>query len=319
MTGTIRLVSGSASKYFTEKILKFLQGESVKTRIIRTEIGKFPDGETKVRIEETVRGYHIYVVQSTCPPVNDNLVELCLIIDALKRASAQMITAVIPYFGYSRQEKRGIYRTPISARVAAKFIEGSGADRVLTMDFHSSATSGFFDIPTDDLSALPIFNKYFRQILPDSNNLVIVSPDAGGTARARMLAEALCASLAIIEKRRNEVSGEINAINLVGEVDGKIAIIIDDIISSGKTLTKAAELLKEHGAQKIWSGATHGIFSGKAIEIIESSLLEGVVVSDTISMERQSAKIQQISATEIFADTIRRIQENRSVSALFHI
>jgi len=319
MPDTIRLISGTANPAFAKGIDNYLQKQSVKSRVIKADISAFPDGETRVQIRETIRGYNVYVVQPTCPPVNDNLMELCAIIDALKRASVQRITAVIPYLGYARQEKKDRPRVPITAKLAAQFIEIAGANKIVTMDLHSPAIQGFFNIPVDDLLAGPVLTRYFKEKLGSKiKKAVIVSPDVGGTARARAVAQRLKVPLAIIEKRRDSDTNEPDMYHLVGDVKNKIAIFIDDIISTGGTLITGVDFLQDHGAKEIYAGATHGIFAGKAISLIENSHLEKVVVTDTIPLPREkSNKIDQVSVVEIFADVIRRIHENRSVSAIF--
>jgi len=317
MPDTIRLISGTANPEFTQRILDSLQEQSVKSKIVETDIGHFPDGETKVRIRETVRGCHLYVIQATCPPVNDNLIELCAILDALKRASAATKTAVIPYYGYARQERKELPRVPISAKMVAMFIEAVGADRVIAMDLHAAAIQGFFEIPVDNLHAYPVIAKNLGESLtrPDT---VIVSPDVGGTVRARMLAEHIGAELAIIEKRRDQSSGELESFRVIGDVEGKITILHDDIIASGTTLIRAADLLHEAGASEVWATATHGVLTGTAVQAITNSRIRSITVTDTIpAQQEEGSKFFRVSVASVFADAIRRIHENRSVSAIF--
>lgn len=320
MPDTIRLISGSANRDFAKEILETLRGQSVKSKMVQTEINHFPDGETKVQIQETVRGYNIYVIQPTSPPVNDNLMELCLILDALKRASAKNITAVIPYYGYSRQERKIEARTPISAKLAAIFIENAGADRVVLMDIHAGATQGFFEIPVDNLYAHPIFGQALIQNKLIGPETVIVSPDIGGTGRARKLAEYTQVPLAIIEKRRDPRTGKLELFNIIGEVKSKRAILYDDIAASGKSLIRAATLLSKAGAIEVRAAATHGVLCGSAVRDIQKSRLKSLMLTNTIAPRpriKESPKIIKISAAIAFAEAIRRIHENRSVSSLF--
>ncbi len=320
MPDTIRLISGSANPGFAEEILATLQRKSVKSKMVQTKIGHFPDGETKIQIQETVRGYSVYVIQPTSPPVNDNLMELCLILDALKRASAKNITAVIPYYGYSRQERKVEPRTPVSAKLAAIFIENAGAKRVVLMDIHAGATQGFFEIPVDNLYAHPIFAQALIQNNLINSKTVIVSPDIGGTQRARKLAEYLQVPLAIIEKRRNPSTGKLKLFNLIGDVKGKKAILYDDIAASGKSLIRAATLLSKAGAVEVRAAVTHGVLCGSAVRDIQKSRLKSLMLTNTIAPKprvREGSKITRISAARAFAEAIRRIHENRSVSSLF--
>jgi len=318
MPDTIRLISGTANPAFTQKIFDLFQKESVKSRIVEAEIGHFPDGETRVRIKETVRGYHLYVVQPTCPPVNDNLIELCAILDALKRASAKTKTAVIPYYGYARQERKGMPRVPISAKMVASFIEIAGADRVVSMDLHAAAIQGFFEIPVDNLYAYPVIAKNLKRSL-NLPETVIVSPDIGGTVRARMLAEHIGAGLAIIEKRRNQDSEELDFFQVIGDVKGKKTIVYDDIAASGTTLIRAADLLEDAGASEVRAAVTHGVLSGTAVRDIDKSRIKAITITDTIApRQEEGPKFFRVSVAGVFADAIRRIHENRSVSAIFN-
>ena len=317
MPDTIRLIGGTANPAFTQKIFDLFQKQSVKSNIVKAEIGHFPDGETRVQIKETVRGYHLYVVQPTCPPVNDNLMELCAILDALKRASAATITAVIPYYGYARQERKELPRVPISAKLVARFIEIAGADRVVAMDLHSAAIQGFFEIPVDNLHSYPVIAENLGESLSRPET-VIVSPDVGGTVRARMLAEHIGAELAIIEKRRNQDSGELELFRIIGDVKDKRTVLYDDIIASGTSLIRAADLLHEAGASEVWAAATHGVLSGTAVQDIKGSRIRSVAVTDTIpAQQKEGPKFFRVSVAGVFADAIRRIHENRSVSAIF--
>ncbi|MBU3918443.1 ribose-phosphate pyrophosphokinase [Patescibacteria group bacterium] len=318
MPDAIRLISGTANPAFTQSIFEHLQEQSVDSKIVDAEIGHFSDGETRVQIKDTVRGYRLYVVQPTCPPVNDNLMELCAILDALKRASAATITAVVPYYGYSRQERKGMPRVPINAKMVARFIEIAGAHRVVAMDFHAPAIQGFFEIPVDNLYAYPVLAENLKKSL-SGQDTVIVSPDIGGTSRARMLAEYIGAELAIIEKRRSEDSGDIKLFKVIGDVDGKKAILCDDIVASGKSLIRAADLLDQAGASEVWAAATHGVLCGNAVQDIDESRIKSIVITDTIAPKQEEGpKFFRASVAGVFADTIRRIHENRSVSDIFN-
>jgi len=318
MPDTIRLISGTANPAFTQKIFDLFQKESVKSRIVETEIGHFPDGETRVRIKETVRGYRIYVVQPTCPPVNDNLMELLVLIDALCRASVQEVIAVIPYYGYARQDRKQTGRVPISARLVANLIEEAGADRALMMDLHAGQIQGFFNIPVDNLPSYPVLAENLGESL-NQPETVIVSPDVGGTVRARMLAEYIGAGLATIEKRRSEDSGDIELFSVIGDVKGKKAVLCDDIIASGRSLIGAANLLLDQaGASEVWTVATHGVLSGTAVQDIKKSQIKAITITDTIApRQKEGPKFCRVSVASVFADAIKRIHEHRSVSAMF--
>ena len=282
-------------------------------------VGRFSDGEIRVRIRETVRGADVFVIQPTCPPVNDNLMELLIIIDALRRASARKVIAVIPYYGYARQDRKHTGRVPITARLVANMIETAGADRVLTIDLHVGQIQGFFNIPVDNLRADPVFMPRFREISGSPNSTVIVSPDAGATARARLLAEQLDFPLAVLEKRRDPEGTDTKVVNVIGDVEGHRVIIADDIIASGSTMIRATQALLERGAIEVCACCTHGVFSGGALERLEASPLKMIAVTNTIFHPRvaKSEKIEYISVGEPLAQTIKRIFDNRSVSHLF--
>jgi len=277
----------------------------------------FSDGETFCQIGENVRGSDVFVVQPTCTPVNDNLVELLILLDAFKRSSASRVTAVIPYYGYARQDKKDQPRVPITSKLVADLISRAGADRVLCMDLHASQIQGFFDVPVDHLFAAPVFIDAVRQMeLPD---LVIVSPDAGGVERARAIAKRLGVSLAIVDKRRTGPN-EAEAMNVIGEVAGTNALIIDDIIDTAGTLVKTVEALRNKGAQRVLAVGVHGVLSGPALARIEASPLEAVFVTNTTPLDdklRRSAKIKPLSVAPLLGEAIRRIHENSSVSSLF--
>jgi ribose-phosphate pyrophosphokinase len=277
----------------------------------------FSDGETQIEIHENIRGRDVFVLQSTCTPVNDNLMQLLIMMDALRRASADRVTAVIPYYGYGRQDRKVKPRVPISAKLVADLITIAGASRVVSIDLHAGQIQGYFNIPVDNLYAAPVLVKHIRTHFQD--NLVIVSPDAGGVERARAYAKRLEASLAIIDKRR-DAPNVAEAMNIVGEVEERTALILDDMIDTAGTLTEAAKALKENGAGKIYACCTHPVLSGSAVERIESSPLDKVVVTNTIPLNdkaRNTSKIMALSVAELLGETIKRIHNSDSVSTLF--
>ena len=308
----LKIFSGNSNPALAEKICAYL-----KVPIGKAEVKTFSDGEVLVEIDESVRGADVFVIQSTCPPVNNNLMELLIMIDALRRASAERISAVIPYYGYARQDRKVAPRHPISAKLVANLITVAGTDRVLTMDLHAGQIQGFFDIPVDNLFATPVLLDYLRSRYMD--DLVIVSPDAGGVERARAFAKRLDASLAIIDKRRERANVS-QVMNIVGEVRGKVTVILDDMVDTAGTLTQAAFALKEHGAKAIYACCTHPVLSGKAVERIEESPIEELIVTDTIPLSQRAQgceKIKVLSVAELFAEAIKRIHLNQSVSSLF--
>jgi len=310
----LKLICGNANRPLAEEISLALGIELCDAVVTR-----FADGEVRVRIRETVRGADIFVVQPTAPPVNDNLMELLILIDALRRASVRIVSAVIPYYGYARQDRKHTGRVPISARLVANLIETAGADRVLTLDLHAGQIQGFFNIPVDNLRSDPVFARYCKSHNLDKENTVIVSPDVGGTARARMLAEQLDLPLGVIEKRRSGDGLDIDSMRVIGDVEGKRVIITDDIVSSGKTLVRAANALVEHGAEEVSAFCTHGVFSGEALAHMAESPLKKVVVTNTIPQElaRKSGIVDVIPVGVDLAKTIRRTFEDKSVSHLF--
>lgn len=307
----LKLLAGSANPELAEEIAAYLG-----VPLCAVEISRFPDGEIFVHIEENVRGADVFVIQPTCPPVNENLMELLIMIDALKRASAGRVTAVIPYYGYARQDRKHIGRVPITAKLVANLIEAAGADRVLTLDLHAGQIQGFFDIPVDNLLIDPIFISYFRKAGLADEETVIVSPDLGAVKRARAIAEGLQLPLAIIEKRR--VTGEqVEALNLIGEVRRR-AIIIDDIISAGGTVLEVSRLLERAGVKEIYAAFTHGVFAKGALERLRASPIRKVVVTNSIPPPKDGVGIiERISVGELMASVITRIHENRSVSEVF--
>lgn len=313
MENKIRVFSGNSNPVLAEKICKTL-GVPLGSAKVKT----FSDGEIMVEIGENVRGRDIYIVQSTCKPTNNNLMELLIMTDALKRASAATITAVMPYYGYARQDRKVAPRTPITSKLVADLITTAGADRVVTVDLHAGQIQGFFNIPVDNLYAAPVLLDYLKMRF-DNNNIVMVSPDAGGTERARAFAKRLGCTLAIIDKRRTGPNVA-EVMHLIGDVTGKTAIILDDMIDTAGTLTQAAKALKDHGAKAIYACATHPVLSGPAIERINDSDIQEVVIADTIPLEEKAAacqKIKVLSVAELLAEAIRRIHEDESVSSLF--
>lgn len=310
----VMVFSGNANPALSEGIVKKLN-----MRLGMATVGRFSDGEVAVEIEENVRGKDVFVIQPTCSPTNENLMELLVMIDALHRASASRITAVMPYYGYARQDRRSrSARVPISAKLVAKMIEQAGTDRVLTVDLHADQIQGFFDIPVDNVYSSPILlGDVWRQKYKD---LIVVSPDVGGVVRARALAKRLDdADLAIIDKRRPKANvAEI--MHIIGDVDGRICVLIDDLVDTAGTLCHAAEALKKHGAIKVVAYCTHAVLSGSALKNINNSELDELVVTDTIPLSHEAAgsdRIRQLSVAEMLAETIRRIAVGESVSSLY--
>ncbi|MFH1771894.1 MAG: ribose-phosphate pyrophosphokinase [Candidatus Omnitrophota bacterium] len=307
----LAVFSGNANKKLARRIIKQLNIKETMARISR-----FSDGEIKVEIGENVRGKDVFVIQSICPPVNENLMEFLVIIDALKRASAQRITAVIPYFAYARQDRKDQPRVPITAKLVANLLTVAGANRVLTLDLHAGQVQGFFDIPLDHLYAINVFQEYFGR--SKMNNLVIVSPDVGGIKMARAYAKRFRAGLAIVDKRRNNPEST-EVMHILGEVKGKNVIIVDDIIATGSSLIEAARALKKSGARKICAAITHGILTNNAVDRISNSDIDFLIISDSIplSSKRHSKKIKVVSVDKLFAEAIKRIHFEQSISVLF--
>ncbi|HWQ11173.1 MAG TPA: ribose-phosphate pyrophosphokinase [Roseiflexaceae bacterium] len=311
MEGRLQIFSGNANRALAQEI-----ASGLNINLGRAIVGTFKNGETRVKIEENVRGSDVFVVQPTCTPVNHHLMELLLLIDALRRASAARVTAVVPYYGYAKQEKKTTGREPISAKLVANLIRTAGADRVLTMDLHAPAIEGFFDIPVDHLQAGPLLAEYIRELgLPRP---VVVSPDAGGVGRANSFRERISAGLAIIAKQRPQPDIA-EMIEMVGDVEGKTAVIVDDMISTGGTLAEAARALRERGAIKVYACATHGIFAGDALAVIAESVLAETIVTNTIPLTpgHDAARVRAISVAPLFAEAIMRIHKDLSLSALF--
>jgi ribose-phosphate pyrophosphokinase len=309
---SVRIFSGNSNPELARSICGYLG-----TELGRARVGRFSDGETRIEIDESVRGADVYVIQSTCTPVNDNLMELLIMIDALKRASAGSISAVVPYFGYARQDRKSAPRAPISARLVSDLLETAGINRVITMELHAGQIQGFFDAPVDHLYGSPVMLRYLRSL--ELTKPVIVSPDAGGVERARAFAKKLNASLAIVDKRRASPNVA-EVMNLVGDVDGCDAIIVDDMIDTAGTLVQAAKALQNFGARRVLAVATHPILSGPAISRISESCLEEIIVSDTIpltSAGRACPKLRVLSVADILGEAIKRIHDLDSVSSLF--
>ena len=280
-------------------------------------VKQFSDGENRIQLNENVRGVDVFVIQPTCKPVDRNIMELLLLLDALRRSSAQRITAVLPYYGYARQDRKDRPRVPISARLIATLLETAGASRVLALDLHAAQIQGFFDIPVDHLFAMPVMIDYFKRL--DMPDMTVVSPDAGGVERARAFAKRLDCPLAIIDKRREEANVA-EVMNVVGEVDGRHCLLVDDLIDTAGTLVKGAEALLEKGATSVTACATHAVLSGPAVERIERSAIKEVVLTNSIPLSdeaRKSAKIKSLSIAKLMADAIRSIHEETSVSTLF--
>ena len=307
------LFTGNANPVLSQEIANHLGLELGKA-----VVGRFSDGEVTVEIQQNVRARDVFVVQSTCAPTNENLMELLIMVDALKRASARRITAVIPYFGYARQDRRPrSTRVPISAKVVANLLETVGVERVLTMDLHADQIQGFFDIPVDNIYACPVLLTDLKA--KAYKDLVVVSPDVGGVVRARALAKQLGCDLAIIDKRRPAANVS-EVMHVIGEIDGRNCVIMDDMIDTAGTLVKAAEVLKDRGAKRVFAYCTHPILSGPAIERIANSQLDEVVISNTIPLTdaaKACKKIRQLSVAFLFAETIRRISDGESVTSLF--
>ncbi len=312
--GSFMVFSGNANLPLAEAIARKLS-----MRLGMASVGRFSDGEIAVEIEENVRGREVFIVQPTCAPINENLMELLIMIDAFRRSSASIITAVMPYFGYARQDRRTrSSRVPITAKLVAKMISTAGADRVLTVDLHADQIQGFFDIPVDNVYASPILlGDVWRQKYQD---VIVVSPDVGGVVRARALAKRLDdADLAIIDKRRPRPN-EAKVMNIIGDVEGRSCVMVDDLVDTAGTLCQAASALKEQGAVKVVAYCSHAVLSGKAVENIENSVLDELVVTDTIPLRpaaQRCEKIRQLGIAEMLAETIRRIAVGESVSSLY--
>ena len=309
----MKLLTGNSNKNLSQKISKFL-----KTKLVHSSIRKFSDGEIYIEINENIRGNSIFLLQSVSSPANDNLMELLLCIDALKRSSAKNITAVIPYFGYARQDRKVAPRTSISAKLVSNLITKAGADRIVTVDLHAGQIQGFFDIPVDNLFATPIFSRHIKKNIK-GRNLICVSPDVGGVERTRALARKLDIGIAIIDKRR-PAPGKSQVMNVIGNVNNKTCIIVDDIIDSGGTIVNAAQALINRGAKEVHVYITHGVLSGEAVEKIKKSKIKKLVITDTIdnaSKVKKAKNIEVLSICNLLGEAIKRISNSTSVSDLF--
>ena len=309
----MKLLSGTANQNLSNKIAKTL-----KLKLVNSNIRRFADGEIYVEINENIRGNSVFVIQSTATPANDNLMELLICIDALRRSSVKNITAVIPYFGYARQDRKVVSRTAISAKLVSNLITNSGANRILTVDLHAGQIQGFFDIPVDNLFTTPIFARHIKKNIK-KNNLICVAPDVGGVERARSLGRRINAGIAIVDKRRS-APGKSEVMNIVGNVKNKICIIVDDIIDSGGTIVNAVKALKNKGAKDVYVYITHAVLSGSAIEKINKSSIKKLIVTDTIDnldKIKKTPKIVTLSISNLMAEAIKRISNSTSVSDLF--
>ena len=309
----MKILTGNSNKQLSNKISK-----NLKNKLVNTSIRKFADGEIYIEINENIRGNSIFIIQSVSSPANDNLMELLLCIDALKRSSAKNITTVIPYFGYARQDRKVVPRTSISAKLVSNLITNAGADRVVTVDLHAGQIQGFFDIPVDNLFATPIFAKHIKRKIK-SNNIICVAPDVGGVERARALGKKLDVGLAIVDKRRPS-PGKSQVMNVIGNVKNKICILTDDIIDSGGTIVNAADALLKRGAKEVHVYATHGVFSGDAVKKIKNSKIKNLVITDSIDSSDKFKKVRNIEVLSIsilLAEAIKRISNSTSVSDLF--
>ena len=310
----MKILTGNSNKNLSHKISKYL-----KNKLVNSSIRKFSDGEIYIEINENIRGNSIFIIQSVSSPANDNLMELLLCIDALKRSSAKNITAVIPYFGYARQDRKVVPRTSISAKLVSNLITNSGADRVVTLDLHSGQIQGFFDIPVDNLFATPIFARHIKRKIK-TKNMICVAPDVGGTARARALGKMLNVGLAIVDKRR-PAPGKSVVMNVIGNVKGKTCIIVDDIIDSGGTIVNAAKILKQRGARDVHVYVSHGVLSGDAVEKIRKSQIKNLGITDTIDNSQKVKKaknIEILTISNLVGEAIKRISNSTSVSDLFN-
>lgn len=309
----LKIFALNSNRPLAEKIAK-----EVGVELGKCSVNQFSDGEIQVNIEESIRGAHVYVIQSTSSPVNDNLMELLIMIDALKRASAATINVVMPYYGYARQDRKARSREPITAKLVANMIEKAGANRLVCLDLHAAQIQGFFDIPVDHLMGAPLIANYFLDKGIQGDDVVVVSPDHGGVTRARKLAEFLKAPIAIIDKRRPKANVA-EVMNIIGHVDGKICVLIDDMIDTAGTITLAANALKEAGAKSVYASCTHAVLSGPATQRIQDSAIEYCLVTDSINLpeDRRIDKIEEISVGKLMGEAIRRIHENKPVSPLF--
>jgi len=309
MSNGFKIVTGTANPEFAKKVASHLGVE-----LAEVEVNRFSDGEINVNITESVRGADVFIIQPTCAPANDNLMELLIMVDAFKRSSAGVINAVIPYYGYARQDRKAAPRVPISAKLVADMLESAGVDRVITIDLHAAQIQGFFSIPVDHLLGSIIFIDYIKN--KNLKNPIIASPDVGGVARARTYAQKLGYDLVIVDKKR-EKANVAEVMNIIGDVEGKDVIILDDMVDTAGTLTKAAYALKEKGANSVMACCTHGVLSGPAHERIKNSVLDELVITDTIPLKQENPKITVLSATKMVAEAIDRIHSNKSIQSIF--
>ena len=304
-----KIFTGTAYPEFSQEVAKFLD-----VPLASAVVGKFSDGEINVQISESVRGKDIFIIQPTCAPTNDNLMELLVMTDAFRRSSARTINAIIPYFGYARQDRKAAPRVPITAKLVANLMETAGIDRIVTMDLHAGQIQGFFDVPVDNLYGSIIFRDYIKQ--KNLPNPIIASPDIGGVSRARYFADQLGFDLVIVDKKREKANVS-EVMNIIGDVEGKDVILVDDMIDTAGTMCKAAEVLKKHGAKSVMALGTHPVLSGPAIERIENSVLDEIVMTNTIPLSKKCSKIKILSVAPLFAEVIRRINNDESVNSLF--
>ncbi len=307
---TFKLFSGSANPEFAAKV-----GDYLGIPVSNATLNKFSDGEISVQITESVRGQDVFIIQPTCAPANDNLMELLIMVDALKRSSAKSISAVIPYYGYARQDRKAAPRVPITAKLTADLLEAAGISRVVTIDLHAAQIQGFFNIPADNLFGSILFANYIKE--KELENPIIASPDIGGVARARSYADKLGYDLIIVDKKR-EKANVAEVMNIIGDVEGKDVILVDDMVDTAGTLVKAAEVLKKKGANSVMACCTHGVLSGPAYERIANGVLDELVVADTIPVKKDAEKITVLSASTIIGEAIRRIHNNESVNSIFN-
>jgi len=309
----MKLLTGNSNKILSKKISKYL-----KSKLINSSIRKFADGEIYIEINENIRGNSIFIIQSISSPANDNLMELLLCIDALKRSSAKNITTVIPYFGYARQDRKVVPRTSISAKLVSNLITKAGADRVVTVDLHAGQIQGFFDIPVDNLFCTPIFARHIKKNIK-SKSIICVAPDVGGTERARALGKSLDVGLAIVDKRR-PAPGKSQVMNVIGNVKDKTCIVVDDIIDSGGTIINSAKALKDRGAKEVYTYITHGVLSGEAVKKIQKSVIKKLVITDSIDNQirvNKAKNIEVLTVSNLMGEAIKRISNSTSVSDLF--
>ncbi len=309
----MKIISGSAHRVLAENI-----AQSLGTRLTDVTVTAFPDGESFVKINENIRGQDVYLIQPSCPPTNHNLMELCVMVDAARRASAERITAVMPFFGYARQDRKDQPRVPITAKLVANLLTAAGIDRVLTMDLHAAQIQGFFDVPVDHLYAAPVLIKHLKENhVSDSSNLTVVSPDVGGVKMARAYSDALGAELAIVAKHRVSAT-EVEAMNVIGLVEGRDILLVDDMTETAGTLCAAAEILHEQGAGRIFAGVSHGILGDLARERIKKSRIERVITTDSVP-QAYGEKIEAVSIAPLMGEAINRISGAESVSSLFDV